>query len=506
MPPIRRAAVLLLTCCAAAPAQVCYPNCDGSTIPPVLNVNDFACFLNRYAAADPAANCDESTVPPVLNVADFMCFVNQYAAGCPTEPVAGSDRPRAFLQAAATQRVALVRLGDSNQLLGGHGWDHGFQKASADLYGLYATPLISHNENYGLGGGVGYRCQFLAQGSLVGSAAATIPLFDDLIRFGGPISVHLLSSVSGFVNSGTMTGVYLEADWPGDVAGPLRYSIWTGRFPSLGGSFRPGWWRADTNQAEMYGSGPWPTGPAAAAGITRLDCDLPAAPRACALRAGPAIPGHEHIIGPWLATYQCVSNRDRLAGVSSHTFVAAPGRSLYDYAASLNTTPDATIAHFFSCVGELMSQVGQDRRVIILVDGGLNDRNATAQSLGPRPELSSTGPGFADNARALVTRITSVLSAAGWTTDEYCFVFSVSHPVSDNPRDFYERRLTDFRAALEQMALADGDITALNPARLTTASEMLALGYYFNGGADRDHLTQPAYEDLAARELRALSR
>jgi hypothetical protein len=32
---------------------VCYSNCDGSTIPPILNVNDFTCFLNRYAAGCP---------------------------------------------------------------------------------------------------------------------------------------------------------------------------------------------------------------------------------------------------------------------------------------------------------------------------------------------------------------------------------------------------------------------------------------------------------------------
>ena len=60
----------------------CYANCDGSTITPCLNVNDFACFLNRYAAGDPYANCDGSTTPPVLNVLDFSCFLNQYAAGC----------------------------------------------------------------------------------------------------------------------------------------------------------------------------------------------------------------------------------------------------------------------------------------------------------------------------------------------------------------------------------------------------------------------------------------
>ncbi|MBL9031873.1 MAG: beta-propeller fold lactonase family protein [Phycisphaerae bacterium] len=61
----------------------CYANCDGSHVPPILNVSDFVCFLNKYAAGDPGANCDGSTAPPALNVNDFICFSNQFAAGCP---------------------------------------------------------------------------------------------------------------------------------------------------------------------------------------------------------------------------------------------------------------------------------------------------------------------------------------------------------------------------------------------------------------------------------------
>jgi hypothetical protein len=61
----------------------CYANCDGSTAPPALNVLDFNCFLNRFAAAESYANCDGSTAPPVLNVLDFNCFLNRFAAGCP---------------------------------------------------------------------------------------------------------------------------------------------------------------------------------------------------------------------------------------------------------------------------------------------------------------------------------------------------------------------------------------------------------------------------------------
>ena len=65
------------------PKRACYANCDGSTGSPALNIADFGCFLNKFAAGDPYANCDRSAVVPVLTVADFGCFLNKFAAGCP---------------------------------------------------------------------------------------------------------------------------------------------------------------------------------------------------------------------------------------------------------------------------------------------------------------------------------------------------------------------------------------------------------------------------------------
>ena len=61
-------------------ARVCYADCDENRL---LNVNDFTCFLNRFAARDPYANCDGSGMEPVFNVNDFRCFLNRFAAGCP---------------------------------------------------------------------------------------------------------------------------------------------------------------------------------------------------------------------------------------------------------------------------------------------------------------------------------------------------------------------------------------------------------------------------------------
>jgi hypothetical protein len=55
----------------------CYADCNGSG---ELDVFDFLCFQNVFAAASPLADCDRSGE---LDVFDFLCFQNEFAAGCP---------------------------------------------------------------------------------------------------------------------------------------------------------------------------------------------------------------------------------------------------------------------------------------------------------------------------------------------------------------------------------------------------------------------------------------
>ncbi len=62
----------------------CYPDCDQSTGPGVLDIFDFLCFGNRFTAGDPyACDCDTSTGPGICDIFDFLCFGNAFSAGCP---------------------------------------------------------------------------------------------------------------------------------------------------------------------------------------------------------------------------------------------------------------------------------------------------------------------------------------------------------------------------------------------------------------------------------------
>ncbi|MFG0283586.1 MAG: GC-type dockerin domain-anchored protein [Phycisphaerales bacterium JB039] len=56
--------------------DACSADCDGSG---GLDLFDFLCFQNLFAAGDPDADCDGSGR---LDVFDFLCFQNAFAAGC----------------------------------------------------------------------------------------------------------------------------------------------------------------------------------------------------------------------------------------------------------------------------------------------------------------------------------------------------------------------------------------------------------------------------------------
>ena len=60
-----------------APVSCCYADCDSSG---TLNIFDYICFGNEYAASTSYADCDGNGS---LNIFDYICYGNAYAAGCP---------------------------------------------------------------------------------------------------------------------------------------------------------------------------------------------------------------------------------------------------------------------------------------------------------------------------------------------------------------------------------------------------------------------------------------
>ncbi len=61
----------------------CWADCDHDSGPGILDIFDFLCFGNLFAAGDPyACDCDESTGRGVCDIFDFLCFGNAFSQGC----------------------------------------------------------------------------------------------------------------------------------------------------------------------------------------------------------------------------------------------------------------------------------------------------------------------------------------------------------------------------------------------------------------------------------------
>ncbi len=64
--------------------NVCYADCESSAARPrTLDIFDFLCFGNAFAAGDSyACDCDMSTGQGVCDIFDFLCFGNAFERGC----------------------------------------------------------------------------------------------------------------------------------------------------------------------------------------------------------------------------------------------------------------------------------------------------------------------------------------------------------------------------------------------------------------------------------------
>jgi hypothetical protein len=57
----------------------CYADCDNSQVSPRLNVDDFTCFINKFAYGDPYVDCNQDGQ---RTIADFHCFLSRFSENC----------------------------------------------------------------------------------------------------------------------------------------------------------------------------------------------------------------------------------------------------------------------------------------------------------------------------------------------------------------------------------------------------------------------------------------
>jgi hypothetical protein len=452
----------------------------------------------------------------------------------PTEAIANRAVLAPIFRVMDARRVAIVGIGDSNQLFNGYGWDEGFQAALTDLgVPMFATGLISGNhqlQDSSYMSGFGYYRE--------GQTSIPFPTFDPYgNRLEAPASVRSLlrwrgdewqPNFPGYVPAGLRleslwnTAMIVSRSCPIDFDAALSGYVWHGRFdPSEArwdrGSFTPAV-RADgsnvvlarspristTRPPRRIGA---PVPPVAEAVRIRVPRGQRPA-RTTALRLGFGIPGCGLIAGPFYGTYMQLVNDDEPAGYAYSTMYSLGGRSLYEMGLGLRETPEETPAHFFEAVRRTQLDTGLSPLVVVVITSGLNDRARTARSLGPASAPSNTPEGYADNLEFMVNRLRASYARAGGSESELFFLFLPSHLTADvraSPnaaRD--EQPLRAYRAAAADLARRTTNAASVDLAGFMTAAEAQRKGWYDQYG--RAHLTPTGYFALSRRVLSELRR
>jgi hypothetical protein len=392
-------------------------------------------------------------------------------------------------------RVDFVGIGDSNQIFNGNGWDHGIQYALSQQFPMWATGLISQNENNGNGASQGYG--YNRTGSLIGASSGAPAFFDNYLNKGlgslFPANYTYVADGSSTANN-IASGLILGANCQIDNGAALELDIHYGTFDTGSGAFRASVRLEESpfslivsNAIKNTNTG---TNSMAVETVT-LTADSSRASKAISLK--PISVNVTGITGPYFNTYYRARNPSRTSGWSYGTLDFRGGQSLRTMAYDLQQCSDTTLAHYFGILRS--NQTSGPKTIVVCVNSGLNDRNETLASVGP----GAVSPGdsaaaFVDNFTALQNRLTSIWTTNNWDLNELFFLIYVSHPVSA-PDD---NELISYRTAIFNYARSLSRTQIISMTDLTTSTEMTTNSWYVSAG-DKNHLSIAGYENLGLR-------
>lgn len=406
-----------------------------------------------------------------------------------------SNEPvRAHLSTAKTGRIAVVGLGDSNQLFQGAGWDEGWTLALIGRYGTWGTGLRSLGEAGGQSSGMGTGCWVDPVGTtgpfqLWGAPRQLITYLDPSAGVLPNGYIFLPEGVEASVTSGHGLNA---AGFSGlDLQDGLRLRVAYGRFPGqhsvIVNMRTPDGVLAQT---EADTGGGW--------GVGMTVLDAPPGSHVPFIRCGFGSPGGV-ISGPIMGLYAQLEQPGRTTGAVFHTLYAGGGKSARDMAAALAQASMEQLSIYFSLVRE---PLGEQPRVVVRLNSGVNDRSEWQPSVGHGYLPGNSPVAFGDNMASIIARVRAVWVHNGWNSNELRFVITVSHALSapDDPQ------LMAYRQAARTLARGDPGVVAVDLSVLAGGDELSGSGWYNAGGTDHYHLVAHGVDELSRRELAALVR
>lgn len=459
-----------------------------------MNLPNHTLNPNRFLMHRSVTSC---TVSACL-LAALCAAAPSHAGGDGEGPItANAGVVRDLLAEAATRRIDIVQLGDSNQLFSSVGWQDGWTVALGERYPMYATPLLGAGDNKD----IGIALNTMASASMPPSGAPSPLLAYSFPSQGVDVTPYAYLPDGQMIAGGSNIGMRFSthnAKWSQnnfDIESNLRFHFDYGTFDVAPGAvFQPG-----ISQPGGFSPTHAPISPQTGAfGIASSFIDLPAAVRTSGdIRFRWFASGAPDGVGPVHALYMRVEDTDQLAGQSVSTLFGVGGATARDCAMALRTTPEEQLRTFFERIRD--KQAG-DKKILVRIAFGANDFTELDFSIGPdAPQPGGTGAAVADNTREIIAQINEVWTLAGWDHSELVFLLVGCHERLEPEPDPY-----GFRQALSEVTADAPNIAFVNHYRLATKPEMLSSGWYdFPTGA---HLSTLGYEVISRFELQAIDR
>lgn len=402
----------------------------------------------------------------------------------------------AVLSSAKARRIAVIGIGDSNQLFNTAGWDQGWTTALAARYGIWGSGLLSAGEAQGFGSSVGYGCNTIASAPQGNGLFQYTQAPADLEWFMGPGLLdpqYYLYVEDGAAGNAMWQHGMVVSPWSGmSVQDALTFHFAYGMFPGSRG-FNIGA-RVLVNQNQVVGEGFVDTEGAYGAAIGSFE--LPAGPRYAPVHLffGDAA---GYVRGPMLIYLMQAENPGRTTGAAVHTLYGSGGKTARDMGLALMGASRDQLRLYFTMV---RAPLGENPKVIVRINAGANDRGEWHPSLLSNILPGNSGAAYKDNVLAIMTRIRDVWDRAGWDTEsELYFVLTPTHAVWD-PED---PAIAEFRVAARELAEAQPNTAAVTLPLLASEMETSRNGWY-NLPGDHYHLNAAGVTELSIREVRAL--
>lgn len=417
--------------------------------------------------------------------------------------VFNGHRVRHAMMQASTRRIDFISHGDSTQLGGGIGHDHGHIYGLLNLFKAYGTgvwPFVAtsssgHNtRDMDMSGGPGQESDWETVNNppagmlaleMVGEDVSGLPSKNRAFLEDADTKSHAFTSnpiVIFPANRYGNQGVYDRMQWH-FTYGEFAAGTSTGFQPVCRKGSTGGFYATGSTIDTVQGAD------TTTDYNLEVDQDHTEVQRATDRMAFSPVKFNSgnDMTGPFWAAHQRVIWPDTTAGFAYSTLFHQGSQGMRHCATALKDAGWEATTNSDEYMRQLTRhQAGNKIAIAILTFAG-NDASDSVDSVGPSPTASNTGAGYADNVQACITSMDATWTSAGLDTDNLFYIVNY-HPRSD----VFALELEFEDAVIDGICPDNDRVCVVRGTSMVSTQEML--GGWYSAGPDIAHLTQFGHE------------